>query len=352
MFNPAAEAAIENQVGGRIGPKSKHLNPEVYVLSMDNVLATKVRFCDIYLHLINSPSGNRCRYVLSNSPDDRQTLYDLRTKAAFYKIDPSSAAIDPITDTTQLAEEKEIVYKEGFYNGTMLVGEFKGQSVKDAKAKVQERMLEAGLAFAYAEPECLVISWSADECAIAQYRAHGPCARTDGDSQTACNSTIYMTRRSCMLSSTTPRLGSTSATDLSLAPHAVTTTFPEWQDTCMHAVKEACDEANGKVEDVKVRELLTERGLIKDKRAMPFVQAFKKRMSHFGAQMAFRRTLPFSEGQVLREILPYLKKSLGLVDVEVLSVEEARQNEGGAGYSKNIIDSSEPGSPAFEYRNV
>ncbi|KAG5635705.1 hypothetical protein DXG03_005247, partial [Asterophora parasitica] len=77
-----------------------------------------------------------------------------------------------------------------------------------------------------------------------------------------------------------------------------------------------------------------------------------KRMSQFGAQIAFRRTLPFSEGQVLREILPYLKKSLGLVDVEVLSVEEARQNEGGAGYSKNIIDSSEPGSPAFEYRNV
>ncbi|KAG5633665.1 hypothetical protein DXG03_006826, partial [Asterophora parasitica] len=92
-------------------------------------------------------------------------------------IDPSWAAIDPIPvistpsygdliapalltelkiqsqkDTKQLAEAKEIAYKEGFYNGTMLVGEFKGQSVQDAKAKVRERMLEAGLAFAYAEP--------------------------------------------------------------------------------------------------------------------------------------------------------------------------------------------------------
>jgi len=31
-------------------------------------------------------------------------------------------------DTKQLAEAKEIAYKEGFYSGTMLVGEFKGES--------------------------------------------------------------------------------------------------------------------------------------------------------------------------------------------------------------------------------
>ena len=75
-------------------------------------------------------------------------------------------------------------------------------------------------------------------------------------------------------------------------------------------------------------------------------------MSQYGAQTAFRRALPFSERAVLTEILPYLKKSLNLVDVEVFSVDEARQKEGEAGYTKNIIDTSEPGSPAFEYRNV
>ncbi|KAG6855427.1 hypothetical protein H0H87_003027 [Tephrocybe sp. NHM501043] len=132
----------------------------------------------------------------------------------------------------------------------------------------------------------------------------------------------------------------------------VATTFPEWQDSCVEAVKEAYDEQTDKVDDAKVKTLLTERGLIKDKRAMPFVQAFKKRMAQFGAQTAFRRALPFSESQVLREILPYLKKSLGLVDAEVFSVEEARQKEGDVGFSKNIIDTSEPGTPAFEYRNV
>ena len=77
----------------------------------------------------------------------------------------------------------------------------------------------------------------------------------------------------------------------------------------------------------------------------------QKRMAQFGAQTAFNRTLPFSEAEVLGEILPYLKKSLNLVDAEILTVEEALTKQG-PGFTKSIIDSSEPGSPAFEYRNV
>lgn len=67
----------------------------------------------------------------------------------------------------QLAEAKDIAYKEGFYNGTMLVGTFKGQSVQDAKPKVREEMIKASLAFHYAEPEGKIISRSADECVVA-----------------------------------------------------------------------------------------------------------------------------------------------------------------------------------------
>jgi hypothetical protein len=117
---------------------------------------------------------------------------DLRKKPEFYKIDPSWAAIDPVPvlstptygemtapalvkqlkiqsqkDTKQLAEAKEIAYKEGFYNGTMLVGEYKGEPVQDAKTKVRDSMIKAGLAFAYAEPEGFVLSRSADECVVA-----------------------------------------------------------------------------------------------------------------------------------------------------------------------------------------
>ena len=75
-------------------------------------------------------------------------------------------------------------------------------------------------------------------------------------------------------------------------------------------------------------------------------------MAQYGAETAFRRTLPFSESLVLHEILAYLKKTLNLSEVEVLSVEEARSKEQERGYTSSIIDTSEPGSPAFEYYNV
>ncbi|TFK37610.1 hypothetical protein BDQ12DRAFT_736141 [Crucibulum laeve] len=704
-------------------------NPEVYVLPMDSVLPTK--------------GTGVVTSVPSDSPDDYQTLMDLRKKPEFYKIDPSWASIDPVPvistptygeltaptivkqlkiqsqkDTKQLAEAKEIAYKEGFYNGTMIVGEFKGQSVQDAKLKVRDSMIAAGLAFPYAEPEGLVISRSADECVVAlmdqwyldygeaSWRAQTEgllakmntytpetrnafektlawlnkwaCARTYGLGselpwdphflvESLSDSTIYMsyytvaqllhedsidgskpgplgitpeqmtdevweyifcngsfpspaplprekvdalkheyeyfypfdirssakdlvpnhltfalynhaalfpedkwplsmrtnghlmlngkkmsksTGNSLTLREAIEKFGA-DATRLSLAdagdgledanfeektananilrvhtllgwaeemvkdeatlrhgprnyhdevfeqevndlinitqshyeatnykdalkygfyelqsvrdwyrevtsdvgmhadlvmywiriaallvtpvaPHFaehlwsgilkqpqsiqlalwptplkpvdrnlieagnymrgtiktirdaeasllkmmskakgkkapehlfdpkkpkavriyVATAFPDWQDSCVQIVKESYAEEADKVDDARVKELLIENGLIKDKKAMPFIQAFKKRMAQFGASTAFRRTLPFSESAVLQEILPYLKKSLNLSDTEVLSVDEARQKEGEPGYTKSIIDSSEPGNPAFEYRNV
>ncbi|KAN0141985.1 hypothetical protein V8E53_000447 [Lactarius tabidus] len=134
----------------------------------------------------------------------------------------------------------------------------------------------------------------------------------------------------------------------------VATRFPEWQDACVQAVQAAWDPVAARVDDARVRAVLMERGLIKDKRAMPFVQLFKKRIAEFGAETAFKRTLPFVETDVLREVLPYLKRTLNLVDVEVLSVEDALAHleASKTGYSRMIIESSEPGSPAFEFRNV
>jgi leucyl-tRNA synthetase len=57
----------------------------------------------------------------------------------------------------------------------------------------------------------------------------------------------------------------------------VATRFPEWQDACVQAVQAAWTSETARVDDAKVRALLVERGLIKDKRAMPFVQLFKVR---------------------------------------------------------------------------
>ena len=155
----------------------------------------------------------------------------------------------------------------------------------------------------------------------------------------------------------------------------VASKFPEWQTECVDAVKEAYNGETQKVDDAKVREVLQKKGLLKDKRAMPFIQLFKvnpsfarrlirggtdpilffqKRMQQFGAEAAFKRQLLFSEVDVLNEILGYLKKSLSLVDAEVLTVHEAlaRSEADPQGYNKMIIESSEPGTPAFEFRNV
>jgi leucyl-tRNA synthetase len=71
-------------------------------------------------------------------------------------------------------------------------------------------------------------------------------------------------------------------------------------------------------------------------------------MSEFGAEIAFNRTLPFSELEVLQEIVPYFKKSLNLIDAEIILVEDARAK----GYATVMLEGAEPGSPAFEYYNV
>lgn len=59
----------------------------------------------------------------------------------------------------------------------------------------------------------------------------------------------------------------------------VATRFPDWQDACVQAVQAAWSSETARVDDAKVRAVLTERGLIKDKRAMPFVQLFKVRFA-------------------------------------------------------------------------
>jgi leucyl-tRNA synthetase len=76
----------------------------------------------------------------------------------------------------------------------------------------------------------------------------------------------------------------------------IATRFPEWQDACVQAVQAAWAPEASRVDDAKVRTLLTERGLIKDKRAMPFVQLFKVRGSLGPSPLLFIfLTHPFPE---------------------------------------------------------
>ncbi|ROW04107.1 hypothetical protein VSDG_00917 [Cytospora chrysosperma] len=150
----------------------------VRILPMDTVLETK--------------GTGVVTSVPSDSPDDYATVRELAKKADFYGIQKEWAELEifPIISTPSygnicaqhlveklkiaspkdakpLAEAKELAYKEGYYQGTLLVGKYKGEKVEIAKAKVRGDLIAAGEAFAYAEPEGVVVSRSGDKCIVA-----------------------------------------------------------------------------------------------------------------------------------------------------------------------------------------
>lgn len=129
--------------------------------------------------------------VPSDSPDDYVTTRDLFNKPEYYKIQKDWVIEEPVPivhtpkygdkcaealvkelkinspkDSNQLAAAKELAYKEGFYNGTLIVGKYKGEKVEVAKPKVKQDLIDSGDAIVYNEPESAVISRSGDSCIV------------------------------------------------------------------------------------------------------------------------------------------------------------------------------------------
>lgn len=178
VIDKAADVVGSDLVGTLVNaPLSLH-KEGVRVLPMESVLPTK--------------GTGVVTSVPSDSPDDYATVTDLAKKAEYYGIKKEWAELEifPIIDTPsygdlcapflvkklkisspkdakQLQEAKELAYKEGFYQGIVKVGDFKGEKVEVAKPKVRQQLIDAGLAFAYAEPENKVVSRSGDECTVA-----------------------------------------------------------------------------------------------------------------------------------------------------------------------------------------
>ena len=150
----------------------------VRVLPMDSVLATK--------------GTGVVTSVPSDSPDDYATVMDLAKKAEYYGIQRQWAdleipaiiqtptygdrtakhlvekmKINSPKDAKQLAEAKDLAYKEGYYKGTMLIGDCKGEAVEKAKPKIKADLIKKGEAFEYAEPNGHVVSRSGDTCVTA-----------------------------------------------------------------------------------------------------------------------------------------------------------------------------------------
>lgn len=178
VIEKVAEIHGSDIVGTKVhAPLSCH-KEGVWVLPMETILPTK--------------GTGVVTSVPSDSPDDYATVTDLAKKADYYGIQKewASKEIIPIIDTPsygdlcapflvkklkinspkdvkQLAEAKELAYKEGYYQGTLKVGDFKGEKVEAAKPKVRQQLINSGEAFAYSEPESLVVSRSGDDCIVA-----------------------------------------------------------------------------------------------------------------------------------------------------------------------------------------
>jgi len=134
--------------------------------------------------------------VPSDSPDDFAAFRDLKNKPPFREkygvTDDMVMPFEPVpiieipgfgnlaagtacdklkvasqNDREKLAEAKEQVYLKGFYEGKMIVGEFAGKTVQEAKPLLKEVLVKSGDAVLYMEPEKTIISRSGDECVVA-----------------------------------------------------------------------------------------------------------------------------------------------------------------------------------------
>ncbi|RMZ71550.1 hypothetical protein GMOD_00006675 [Pyrenophora seminiperda CCB06] len=111
--------------------------------------------------------------------------------------------------------------------------------------------------------------------------------------------------------------------------------FPAWQQKYIDLVREAWDPETKTLSDKELNGKIANMGEMK--KAMPFVQALKKRlMAGEKPTVIFERKLAFDEMAVLRNMIPGLKKAAGLAEVEVVQHAE----------------SAVPGVPTFSFKNI
>ena len=75
--------------------------------------------------------------------------------------------VNSMNEHEKLRAAKDEVYTDGFYTGVMVVGEFSGKKVVEAKPLIRAKLIQEGLAAPYYEPESKCVSRSGDECVVA-----------------------------------------------------------------------------------------------------------------------------------------------------------------------------------------
>jgi leucyl-tRNA synthetase len=124
--------------------------------------------------------------------------------------------------------------------------------------------------------------------------------------------------------------------------------FPAWQDKYVELVRQAL-ETSTLNDDKAINSQVAKMGKGPEmKKAMPFVQALKKRLAQGEAKEAvFERKLPFNEVEILQEMRKSLMKTTGCKEVKV--VEVAEDNREGL---PSIAEHAVPGQPSFSFENI
>ncbi|TPX45376.1 leucine---tRNA ligase [Synchytrium endobioticum] len=122
-------------------------------------------------------------------------------------------------------------------------------------------------------------------------------------------------------------------------------TFPDYQDAAINVLKETYDEKT-RTFSGKEKELAAQRGLMKEKRLVPYMVEFKKKVEREGP-IAFNRALVFDELQVLVENKDIIKKALDVVDVEIIRKEDVSAFAGFSAVQITKAEAAVPGKPAY-----
>ena len=136
--------------------------------------------------------------------------------------------------------------------------------------------------------------------------------------------------------------------------------YPSWQEKYIDLVRE--EFAKTHLKDDK--ELVTRVGKMGEtKKAMPFVQALKRRLLQGGErpEIVFDRKLAFDEAKVLKEMAAGLRRTTGCKVVELVKVNEGAKGGEvilgeGAGERRDALgpaaEGAVPGSPGFYFENI
>jgi leucyl-tRNA synthetase len=135
----------------------------------------------------------------------------------------------------------------------------------------------------------------------------------------------------------------------------VALSYPSWQEKYIDLVREMFDKFTLSVNDKELNGKVAKMGEMK--KAMPFVQGLKRRLTSESPDAVFNRQLAFDEVATLKEIVPGLKRTTGSKDVVIVVVEEGgKTGKTADGETVEglppLAEGAEPGNPRFEFTNI